>query len=233
MNKNNTLITGTASGLGRYLKKKLNGISFDRRKKISFYKKKKWNLIIHCGFYTGNDANKIFESIEVSNKISLLKSSKIIFISSLIVFDKKDSLYKYSKIISESFFMNKKNSYIIRLGSIIGPDMRHNTISKILFDKKPIIGLSKKSKYSFTHYDEVYFLIKKMISQKKIYVTEFFRRDFASLEKISKKLNKKVKFGNYLFNCIDSPNKKKKIHFHKIIKEKSSIDILKKIINDK
>ena len=40
MQKKNILITGTSSGLGKFLKKKFNGVAFNRREEISFYKKK-------------------------------------------------------------------------------------------------------------------------------------------------------------------------------------------------
>jgi len=43
MLKRNILITGTSSGLGKYLKKKFNSCSFDRDKKFLFYKKKNGN----------------------------------------------------------------------------------------------------------------------------------------------------------------------------------------------
>ena len=49
MSKNNILITGTSSGLGKFLIKNLGGYKLNR-KKISFYKNKKWDLIIHNGF---------------------------------------------------------------------------------------------------------------------------------------------------------------------------------------
>ena len=227
MQKKNILITGTSSGLGKFLKKKFNGVAFNRQEQISFYKNKKWKLIIHAGFYTGDNEKEIKQTIKLSKNISSLKAEKMIFISSLIVYDKKKSSYKQSKIICEKFFKNKKNSYILRLGALIGKEMRHNTISKILLDKNPKIGLSKNSRYSFISYDEIYVLIKQIILQEKIFITDFLRQDFITLNKIALELNKKVKFGNFTFNCIDLPNKNK-IHFINIIKNKSSIDILKK-----
>ena len=228
MIKKNLLITGKYSGLGKYLKKKFNSCSFNRDKKFLFYKKKKWNLVIHCGFYNGTDKEKFLESIQISKKITSLNTKKIIFITSLIIYDKKKSLYKKSKIISENFFRNKKNSYIIRLGALVGSEMRRNTISKIVYDRKPKIGLSERSRYSFIHYDEVYCLINKIIKQKKIMITDFFRRDFVTLKKISNILKKKIKFGNFLVKCVDAPYKRK-IDFYNILKKQSSIDIIKKL----
>ena len=107
-------------------------------------------------------------------------------------------MYKKSKIICENFFKNKKNSYIIRLGALVGSEMRHNTISKMLFDRKPKIGVSKRSRYSFIHYDEVYCLINEIIKQKKIMITDFFRRDFVTLKKISNILKSSVIVNSYI-----------------------------------
>lgn len=225
MINNKILITGTSSGLGSYLKKKFNCIGFNRKKNFKIYKKK-WDLIVHCGFHTGNNEKKIFEAIRISNNISTLKSKKKIFISSLIVYSKIESLYKSAKIISESFFKNKKNSYIIRLGSIVGPGMRKNTIKKIIFDRYPKIGLSGNSKFSFVHYDEIFNLTKDLVIQKDIKEVDFIRRDFITLKKISRILKKNIRFGDYLFNCIDTKNKEK-LKFRYILKNKNSIDIIK------
>ena len=225
MINNKILITGTSSGLGSYLKKKFNCIGFNRKKNFKVYKKK-WDLIIHCGFHSGNNENKILEAIKISNNISSLKSKKKIFISSLIVYSKIETLYKSGKIISESFFINKKNSYIIRLGSIVGPGMRKNTIKKIIYDRNPKVGLSGNSKFSFIHYEEIFHLIKDLVIQKDIKEVDFIRRDFITLKKISKMLKKNTKFGHHLFNCIDTKNKEK-LKFKYILNNKNSIDIIK------
>lgn len=227
MINNRILITGTSSGLGSFLKKKFNCVGFNRKKKIKIYKKK-WDLIVHCGFHSGDDEKKILEAIKVSNNISSLQSKKKIFISSLIIYSQTESLYKSGKIISESFFKNKKNSYIVRLGSIVGPEMRKNTIKKIVDDRNPKIGLSGNSKFSFVHYEEIFTLIKDLVIQKDIREVDFIRRDFTTLKKISRILKKNTKFGDYLFNCIDTKNKEK-LKFKYILNKKNSIDIIKSL----
>ena len=41
--------------------------------------RKKVDLIIHCGFYTGNDLKKSFENIKLSYLISKLESKQFLF----------------------------------------------------------------------------------------------------------------------------------------------------------
>lgn len=223
MSNKKILISGTSSGLGKFLKKKFGSIKFNRKKNFLFYKRQVWDLIIHCGFYSGEDKKKSLEAINLSKKISSLKAKKKIFISSMIIYSKKKNQYKIAKLKSESFF-KKKNNYILRLGSLIGPGMRVNTIYKILFLKNPRIGLSENSTYSFITYYEVFFLIKEILKQNKYKTVNFLRKDFINIKKISKHFKKKVIFGTYLFECINS---NKKNFFNKILKNKSSLDVLK------
>lgn len=230
MLKNNILISGTSSGLGKFLSKKLGGYKLIRKKNFSFYEKKKWDLIIHCGFYTGNDLKKSFENIKLSYLISKLESKKTIFISSMLIHDKKNnSLYKKSKQICELFYCHKKD-YVIRLGSLIGNEMRKNTIHKILFTRSPKIGLTHNSKYSFIHYNEVLQLIILLIKQDKKKHVNFYRHRLFSIDQIANKFNKKVKYGNFFFKCTTLKSYPK-TYFNNIIKNKTSLDVLKEFKN--
>lgn len=232
MLKNNILISGTSSGLGKFLLNKLNGYKLNRKKKISFYEKKKWDLIIHCGFYNGNDSKKGLECIKFSHQVSKLKSKKTIFISSMSIHDKmNNSLYKQSKKICELFYNDKKD-YIIRLGSLIGDEMRKNTIHKILFSKNPKIGLTANSKYSFVHYNEVLQLINFLLKQNKNKCVNFYRHKLFSIKQIANKFNKKVNYGNFFFKCT-TLRYYQKTNFNKMILNKTSLDILKEFKNFK
>ncbi len=227
MLKNNILITGTKSGLGNFLSKKLNCYKFSRKKNISNYQNKKWDLIIHTGFFrNGDNIDEVLNCLDVTYKISKLNSKKIIFISSMHIHDKKNlTLYKKAKQFCELFFDNKKKHYIIRLGSIVGNGMRKNTIYKILFDKNPKVSVSRKSKYSFVSYNEVLKLILNVIKQSKTRVINFDRQNPIRINKIAKHFKKKVIYGNFVFKS-SNIKKYKKNQFLKIINDKSSLDIL-------
>ena len=113
MLKNNILITGTKSGLGNFLSKKLNCHKFSRKKNISNYQNKKWDLIIHTGFFrNGDNIDEVLNCLDVTYKISKLNSKKTIFISSMNIHDKKNlTLYKKAKQFCELFLITKKALY--------------------------------------------------------------------------------------------------------------------------
>ena len=226
MLKKKILISGTSSGLGKFLYKEIKSVKFDRKKILGIYQKTNWDCIIHCGAYTGKSLKEIYESIYTTYKLSKLKSVKFIFISSMIIKDKNLSYYKMSKIIGEQILKEKKNLLILKLGSTIGNFMRDNTISKIIKNHKASIGLSKKSLYSFVSYSEILGFIKKSLKNNYKGQYNFLRNDFTTLDKISKKLNKKVKFGNYYFKGINGSNKKINKVFN--LKKNSTLDIILK-----
>ena len=220
------LISGTSSGLGKFLFDEIKSVKFDRTQSTKIYQNKKWDCIIHCAGYAGNSLSETYEAIKTTFKLSILKCDKFIFISSMIIDDKNLSYYKISKIIGEKILINKKNLLILKLGSIIGKTMKQNTLSKIIKESKPSVGLSKKSLFSFVSFSEISFFIKKSLQYNYRGHYNFLRNDFITLELISKKLNKKVYFGKFNFKVIGGSNKK----INKILKLKkiSSLDIVLK-----
>tara|TARA_B110000003_G_C16487635_1_gene472184 strand:- start:28 stop:777 length:750 start_codon:yes stop_codon:yes gene_type:complete len=245
------LVTGSNSGLGKFLKKKLSAVGYTRNSKLGKIKKKKWDLIIHCAFKTvGQNSLKnldqlINDNLTLSYNISRLKGKKI-FISSCAVYEKQNlklrnenvdiylnptnSIYSKFKLFSEQFF-NKKSDLILRLGSIIGNEMRNNTVKKILYAKNPKIYLNQKSIYSFVSYDEIFNFIN--ISQKKKLtgIYNVLRNDNLTLKEISEKLTskKKIKFGKKFFSVVNATNKK----FKNFLNNKSSLMIIKELKNEK
>ncbi len=239
------LVTGSNSGLGKFLKKKLSAVGYNRNSKLDKIKKKKWDLIIHCAFNTvspnslKNLDNLIDDNLTLSYNISRLKGKKI-FISSCAVYEKQNvklrdenteiflnfenSIYSKFKLFSEQFF-NKKTDLILRLGSIIGKGMRNNTIKKILFGKNPKIYLNKKSSYSFVSYNEILKFIN--ISQKKKLtgIYNILRNDNVTLKELSEKITPKkvINFGKRNFNIVNASNKK----FKNFLNNKSSLTLLK------
>ena len=236
------LVSGTKSGLGKYIFNEIGTHRYKRNVNLNLYNKIKWDLIIHCGFYSGDDKFKNIENIYHSYVLSNLQAKRFIFISSLIVYENKtnkkeneklnisnkNSLYCNSKILCESFYQ-KKNALILRLGTLIGKDMRKNNVNKVIKDKKPTLTLSKKSFYTFVDYSEVLEFINLSLRKKINGIYNFNRNDSIKLEKISKLLKKEFKYGKYHFKCILAPNKKinKIYNLDKI----RSFDILRKYLS--
>ena len=241
------LITGSNSGLGKFLKKKLSAMGYYRGANFEKLKKTNWDLIIHCAFTTTDPKNKIEynkcinDNLVLSYNISKLKGKKI-FISSCAVYENegikfrieknkifiKDKISTYAKfkLFAENFFDEKKD-IILRLGSIIGKGMKKNTILKLIEDKKPRVFIRKESIYSFVTYDEILNFINLAYNKKMIGIFNFLRSDYTELNKITQQicLNKKIQYGNYNFQVIKANNNKLKKLFSL---KGSSISVVKK-----
>jgi hypothetical protein len=102
------LISGTSSGLGKFLHRNIGSKKFIRNKdKIKKYKKK-WDVIIHCGFYTGNKKNKLKDNFLWSKIITQFESKRYIFLSSSIVLSKKKILMQLVKFNQRKYLEKKK-----------------------------------------------------------------------------------------------------------------------------
>ena len=209
------LITGTDKGLGQFLKKKIpNSISFNRKTNQNIFNKK-FDYIIHCAFNNSFDMNnfQVLENLTLTKKIANQNSKKI-FLSTTRVYSSKTTFksleteklypeekifddYVLSKILSEKMF-DIRNDLIIRLGTIIGPTMRKSSLYK-LYHKYKNINISKKSKHSLVHYDEIFTFIKTAIERNLAGIYNFCRNDAIKIEKLVKRKN--VKFGKFYFHC--------------------------------
>ncbi len=245
----NILITGTSSGLGKFLSEEFKSYKLNRKNINKKIFNKKWKLIIHCAYdsksYNIDNFKKYFDdNIVLSNIVSKLRGKKI-FISTVQVYENnkknkrkeidqisynKLSAYPLSKIICESFF-NQKGNLILRVGSMVGSSMRRNTIKKITKEKKTNINLNKKSKFSFVSYEEIYEIIKILLKKKKDGIYNVVRNDLLDLNYISSKFNKDINYGKHYFECTKADNSKVN-KFYNLNKE-SSFDILKKFVKKK
>ena len=109
------LVTGSDSGLGKFLKKKFSAKGFNRKSNFSKIQNVKWNLIIHCAFnpkepYDKNSLTKLInDNLVLSYNVSKLKGIKI-FISSCSVYE---DLPIKKRTENSKIFINKKNSIIL------------------------------------------------------------------------------------------------------------------------
>lgn len=241
----NILVSGTSSGLGKYLKYKFSATKYQRDEKDLLYKKKKWDLIIICGFYSGSLKSKYNEAIKHVKKLMSFQSEKIIFISSLNVnfldypikfkhVKNKTPLrmYALSKYKCEKLCLKKNKTLVIRLSNIIGPSrfMRTSDLKKFLYHKSPKIKYSERSKFSLTSFEEILRFIKIAIKNEYSGVHNLYRKDMISLYQISKKLKKKTNFGDLYFESFNT----KKITSTKLFNfgKKKTFEIIKKYISN-
>lgn len=175
------LITGSKSGLGKFLAKELNvnnnKLFFLNRKNYKVINQQSYDFIIHCAgkrpIYSENDEIYSYykDNIKLTEKIVNLRYKKIIFLSTIDVYEsnleikrenkkininKLKGIYTLTKLISENIISkNSKNYLILRVPTLIGHTMKTTSIYKILKKKTDFIPYSKKSTFNLVDYKTI------------------------------------------------------------------------------
>jgi len=117
------LVTGSGSGLGRYLHERIGGSGVTRD-----------TILIHCAhkFVKEEDQEAFTENVILAKKAVLIPHKKMVFISSGDVY--RDSYNGTCKKMCEGIILKADpETLIIRIcGLIMGKHQRSNCISKIL-----------------------------------------------------------------------------------------------------
>tara|TARA_Y100000768_G_C23904013_1_gene646603 strand:+ start:85 stop:792 length:708 start_codon:yes stop_codon:yes gene_type:complete len=203
----NIYISGTSSGLGKFLIKSIhNSKKFYRNKKNNI---KKNSILIHSAFFKkkNNESKKNFninklQTLTLFKKIKKYNFESIILISTIDIYHTESSKNSYIVLKKklETEIKKTKNFYIFRCGLLIGKQMKKNSFYKLIRAKsKTKIPLSSKSSIYLTSYKDILNGIKKIIEKKKIKNDTY---NLVSKEKLYLKNfeNKNIIFGNYQLN---------------------------------
>ena len=231
---NNIYISGTSSGLGKYLFKNIKNIKkFYRNKKNKI---KKPSILIHTAFFkkkikeNKRDFNINFkQTLNLYEEIEKFNFKNIIFISTIDI--NQNDFSKNSYVVLKKKIENKlkKNEkfYILRCGFLIGESMKKNSIYKLIRAKsKTKISLSEKSSIYLTSYEDVLNGINEIIKQKKIIkgIYNIISKDKLYFKEYK---NKNIIFGNY--NLVYKKNSNTKFKKNFKLKTKSVNTIVKEI----
>lgn len=222
--KNRFLITGTASGLGKYLHEYLGGASLNRRKITTLGA----DVIIHCAFNSQQnpkDMEQYFrDNVLLTEELTKLLHKKFIFISSVDVYPKNsnrhtedeiidihnvESLYAKTKLLSEDVVKkNCSNFLILRCSALLGKDARRNSLIKIIEEKNPTLTLSGDSMFNYILHEDVLSFIK-VASEKDLQgIYNLASSKNITFKKVANLLKKEVTYGNYIYNVGDIDNTK-------------------------
>ena len=139
------LVTGSSSGLGRYLYESLRAEAFIRNETINdriiIAEELPYDCIIHCGWNLKSNIDSakglsyISESVKLTQQLLNIPHKKFVFISTIDVYPKNNNLheeteeinlndvqgvYGISKLISEEIVKSSKNYLILRLSALLG-----------------------------------------------------------------------------------------------------------------
>jgi hypothetical protein len=189
LSKARCLISGTSSGIGKFLSTKLPFAErYDRSTPISNYKNQTYDAIIHCaygdGFLKGH--KNIYEqsksNIRLVEDLCDINCGVFIFFSSIDVYPRGFSgslsdfelgsgemlsRHAFFKIIGESIIGSKvKQHLILRPSLMVGKDARASTFVNIIRGSKGPFTLAKKSRFNLITHDQVLFCLQAALATK-------------------------------------------------------------------
>lgn len=214
--KNRFLITGTSSGLGKYLHDHLGGVSLNREK-ITI---ESVDIIIHCAFNSERKPKNLDQyfkdNVLLTSELTQIPHKKFIFISSVDVYpknstkhqeeeildaNKTEDSYAKTKLLSEDLVkINCPNFLILRCVSLLGKHSRKNSLIKIIQDDSPILTLSPDSSFNYILHKDVFEFIKLALEKDLKGIYNLVSSKNITLSEIASLLKKKVKFGNYIYS---------------------------------
>ena len=243
------LISGTTSGLGKYLLQKFIGEPYIRNDNKII--NKKYDIIIHCAYNSSNNVrtselNKYLnDTIFLTKKLTKIKHHYFIFISTIDVYSKKkkiiqkesdliylneiNNIYGISKLMCEDIVnKNTKKCLILRPGFLVGKSLRNSSIKKIINSEKNVSLDGKSNFYCISYYD-IWNIIKICHIKQISGVLNVFMKPGFTLEELSDIYYSKTKFGKFLYQSPQISNFKLKKLYKKEMK--SSIEVIKTNIN--
>jgi nucleoside-diphosphate-sugar epimerase len=226
------LITGTSSGLGKFLLTHLDAIPFQRGEDSTHFAKAPlpFDSIIHCAFNTKNDVNSstlqhyVNDNLLLTQQLLAIPHRKFIFVSSSDVYprdqhrwqeteeflvEKVQGLYGLSKLLSEQLVKLKSHNYLIlRPTALLGHTARPNSLIKILQQLSEKISLHEKSSFNYILHQDVLAFIQHAIANDTQGIFNLAANDNITLGEVSQHFNKPMQFGQYLYQSATLCNQK-------------------------
>ena len=226
------LITGTSSGIGRYLKDHLICESFNRSSSYNVNQNNTYEIIIHCAFNMNRLENheNFYEYLEdtltLTRSLTSIKHKLFIFLSSIDVYPSNglehdeteminpsqlSSVYPIFKLACESIVKKKSvNCLILRPGMLLGPYMRKNNLTKILFnqEKKLRLSLSASSCYHCVLYEDILSTIQYALKFPITGTYNIVRSKKVSIGNLVQLYNPTLEFGAYTYSPDPISNEK-------------------------
>lgn len=206
MNKK-ILITGTRSGLGKFLSEKYeDSICITRKTPLNdniIYEN--IDTIIHCAFNQNiSELNlinyKIYEdNINLTKKLLKIPHRRFVYISTSQISELNSNFqpspYVVLKALNEHIVREQSKTYLIlRPSCLIGDGMRKNSVYKLMNNEN--ITLTEDSVNDFILFDDVYDAIESYKSG----IFYLLSNKKAIMKEIAEIFNKKINFGDFKYN---------------------------------
>lgn len=178
------LVTGAASGIGRYLAERFNAAIVTRDQPLAMLGEvsKPYDAILHCAFNMRRDVGPaqikeyLQDTIDLTEAVARVPHRAFVILSSIDVYPvgagicdedvKLDAfvprnLYALCKMASEAAVARlATNPLILRAGLLLGPYMRPNNLTRVVRGEKAALTLTSDSSFHCVGYADIAALIK-------------------------------------------------------------------------
>lgn len=227
------LISGTRSGLGRYLHENLGGVELTRSttaEELEAVKKSGADVIIHCAFNSAKTVDSglmpayLRDNVLFTRELASIRHRKFIFISSIDVYprtegvrleddvispDYSKGMYGVTKLMSEAIVASScKNFLIIRAGALLGKYSRKNSLTRILDEKGCVLSLDAGSKFYYVLHSEILRFIESAVEKDIQGIYNAVPGAPVTLSEIALMAGNDVRFGGYRYDPGEISNKK-------------------------
>ena len=224
------LVSGAASGLGRYLLEKTGGIGLTRSSSLEDIKNvdQPYDMIMHCAFNMRRLASHktlnqyIEDSLCLTRTLTSVPHRFFVLMSTIDVYplagnvhhesddinpNALSGLYPIFKLACESIVRDKCESFLIlRLGMLLGPYMRSNNLTRLILGHSGKTTLSKDSSYHCVLYEDILAVLKHARALTGVY--NLVRSDQVSLSALAQQFAPETQFGDYTYAPDPISNKK-------------------------
>jgi nucleoside-diphosphate-sugar epimerase len=211
------LVSGTSSGLGRYLCGRFEAVAFRRSAPVDDYRQLEYDAVIHCAFRSQRVVRSadLFDYFDDNTLLTLrlasLRFRKFIFLSTVDVYPRtgkvhredeeisladQESPYGITKLLSEAAVRRlSSKSLILRVTSMIGEYTRPTMLARLLLEPNSSLSVSADSHFNFINHSDVGDFVEASL---KLDLTGTFNLASASnvvLKDLAEELGLRPKFG--------------------------------------
>jgi nucleoside-diphosphate-sugar epimerase len=227
------LISGAASGLGKFLHRTLGGDSWTRNLSAQEREAKRrdgTDIIIHCANNSTHDIDSenlysyLTDNVLLTRELAAIPHCKFVFISTVDVYPKDSEghlegeklklespvdLYAVTKLMSESIVQAECSSpLILRCAALLGSDARPNSLSRMLHNDFCQLTLSAESEFNYILHRDVGVLIGDAIANNISGVYNVASSGNVRLGQIAAQYHRRVEFGRHHYFAGNVSNKK-------------------------
>lgn len=231
-----TLVTGTTSGLGRYLYTAMGGLKFVRNahaENRTATLDTEYDVIIHCAFNATTNVDYIKmpgyldDMVGLTERLTELSHRVFVFISTVDVYPQDNSVhtedellclhtprtgYAACKLLSEAIVMERCREFIIlRPTTLLGIHARMNNLMRVLSDDQSPLTLSAESEFNCVLHEDVSEFIQTCLADGHRGVFNLASSgESVRLAEVATRWGRNPQFGNFVYRCVRVDNGKAK-----------------------